>query len=218
MAAFWRSRAVTFCTSLDVGRERLVRQLVDDELLELACQIAGRLELAGKAQRDVVLRLLELLGRHRLQDAVQLVEELLQRLGGLVGLHAGRGEERPGARRACRTRSSRRRCSRAPRAGSVQPRGERAAENRVQHLERRVVRRRARHADPADANLRLRRARLVDEVDLARLSAAARCRHRRRRAPRALGLPRSERLLEQRHHRCRGVTSPTTSSVALSGR
>ena len=59
----------------------------------------------GKLERDVVLRLGELVGAASASRMrVQLVEELAQRLGGLVGLHAGAGEERPGRAGACRTR------------------------------------------------------------------------------------------------------------------
>ena len=81
---------------LHVLGEVVVGQPVDEHVLEPARDVAGGLEAAREAQRDVVLRARQFVGRHRLLDAVQLVEELLQRLGGLVGLHAGGGEERPG--------------------------------------------------------------------------------------------------------------------------
>ena len=93
----------------------------------------------------------------------------------LVGLHAGRRAGTGRRPAACRT----------PEPGAVgvavllaqvlvQPRRERAAEDRVQHLQREVVGRRARDADAADADLRLRGARLVDEVHLPRGQLQAR--------------------------------------------
>ena len=84
----------------------------------------------------------------------------------------------------------------------IEPRGERAAEDRVQHLEPGVVGGRSRHAHPANANLRLRRFRFVDDVDLARLELR-RVRHFGNERRHAVGLPRSERLLEHRHRRRR---------------
>ena len=98
----------------------------------------------------------------------------------------------------------------------VQPRRERPAEDRVHHLERKVVGRRARHADPADADLRLRRARLVDEVDLPRRRLLdGRQLHARAAGPAAFQLP---KLFSSSGITLSGVTSPTTMSVALSGR
>ena len=119
---------------------------------------------------------------------------------GLVGLHAGRGQERTGRQPHV---------ERGARAVAVaillaqvlvEARRERSAEDRVQHFERRVVRGRARHADPADADLRLRRFGLVDDVDLARLELR-RGRHFGDERRHALGLPRRRTLLEHRHHR-----------------
>ena len=95
----WMYLRATRCTSaggdrldvLDVLGEVVFRQLVDEHVLEPARDVAGRLETSRVAQRDVVLRARELVGRHRLQNRVQLVEEFLQRFAGLVGLDAGAG-------------------------------------------------------------------------------------------------------------------------------
>ena len=84
----------------------------------------------------------------------------------------------------------------------VQPRGERVAQDRVEHAQREVVGRGSRHADPADPDLRLRRARLVDQEDLARGELRRVSGHRGLRAGRAF--PSGQRLFELRHDRVGG--------------
>jgi hypothetical protein len=76
----------------DVAIEVVVQQIVDDELLDVGREIAERLEFGGQAERDVVRRLAQLL-LDGCGDGLQLVEELAQRLGRLVGLHASAGDE-----------------------------------------------------------------------------------------------------------------------------
>ena len=71
----------------------------------------------------------------------------------------------------------------------------------VHHLNRKVVGRRARHADPADADLRLRRARLVDQVRPARRAAADAAGSASARPQRRDGFHAPNCVLEQRQHR-----------------
>src|SRR5262249_14138040 len=80
----------------------------------------------------------------------------------------------------------------------IEPRGERAAEDRVQHLERRVFLRRAWHADPADADLRLGSARLVDQIDLSSRQLR-RIDDVRARTWWTIAAPAAKRLLHERH-------------------
>jgi len=70
-----------------VPLEIVLRQTVDDELFESAREIGRRFELRGKPQGEVVLCPRELVGGDRLPNAIQLDEELTNRVGRLVGLY-----------------------------------------------------------------------------------------------------------------------------------
>ena len=175
--------------------------MVDERVFQAARDVAGGLERRRIAQRDVVLRARELFGRHRLQDRVQLVEELGQRLRRLVGLHAGGGEERSRTKAHVEPRARAVRVAVHLAQVVVQPGCERPAEDCVHHDDREVVGRRARDADRSDPDLRLRRARLVHQIDLA---LGRRFLGRQLFRGGAAGrLPRSKRLLEQRDERGR---------------
>ena len=104
---------------------------------------------SGIAKRDVMFRARQLVGGHRLPDAVQLVEELLQRVGGLVGLDAGGRDERPGAQPHVELRLRAVRVAVLLAQVQVEPRRERAAEHRVHHRDREVVGRRSRRRRPS---------------------------------------------------------------------
>ena len=54
---------------LHVLREVIVRQVIDEHVLEPPRDVAGGFEAAREAQRDVVLRARQFVGRHRLAES-----------------------------------------------------------------------------------------------------------------------------------------------------
>ena len=129
-------------------------------------------------------------------DAAQLGQNLVDGLARHFVAHRRADDERSGLA------AERERRPRAVRVAvllaqvEIDARVEHAAEQRVHHREREVVFAMTRHADVADADLRLHRLRAIDDVDPARVD-----RTRRDRGPRRLRafLPRSERALDDRH-------------------
>ena len=103
---------------LHVVRVIGIRKAVHDLLFDLGGEVADRFEVAREAEGDVVLGLRQLVGRDRLTDRSELVEELAERLRGLVGLHAGAGKEGTGGQTHVETRARAVRSSRVPPAGS----------------------------------------------------------------------------------------------------
>ena len=152
---------------------------------------------AGRPSVDVGLGLGQLGLRHRhVADAAQLLEELDQRAVGLGGLHRRAGAERPGQPLHVERRAGAVGVAVGLAQVLVEPRGEGAAEDGVHHPQRVVVGRRARHADVADLDDGLRRARLVHQVERARAPAPAprrRARRARRPSPRRRSAPRPAR-------------------------
>src|SRR5882762_340287 len=183
---------------LHVLREIVVGQMVNERVLEAPGYVAGGLEGARVSERHVVLRARQLFGRHRLENRVQLVEKLLQCFHRFVGLHAGGREERTCAQAHFERRAGAVRVPVHLTQVVVQAGGEGAAEDRVHHGDGEIVRRGSRHANRSDADLRLRRARLVDQIHLPRRGRLDRrqlfCGGRTGR------LPSAEALLEERHH------------------
>ncbi len=80
--------------ALSVGDEKVTREIWHEGRCERRRHAARRLEAARELERDVVLRLVELILRNRLMNPVELFEKLAQGIDGLVDLNAGRRAER----------------------------------------------------------------------------------------------------------------------------
>ena len=145
------------------------RQVIDQHVAKTGCGSSRGLERTRQLQRDVLLRLVQLGLRHRvIADAPQLLHELDQGAVGLGG-HDGRGRDEVAGQPAC-GEAARGAVGVAVRFAQilVEPAGERAAEDRVQNLNRRVVRRAPRNPRLTDPDHGLSGARFVDEVERSR--------------------------------------------------
>ena len=145
------------------------RQVVDQHIAEARRGSSCGLERPRQLQRDVLLRFLQLGVRHRIiADAAQFLQELDERTVGLRGYDGGGSHEVTGE--TARGEAARRAVGIAVRFAQVlvEPAGERATEDRIQDLNRRVIRCAPRDSGLAHADHGLSRARFVDEIERSR--------------------------------------------------